>query len=189
MHPHWYSSSPEVQRKLISLFLRSLESPAPASPLSGHDSTHFESELTFTSPHDVAAVLRWGLRHLKLDTSSFGGSDRDWYKKFALAEQKGNYKAKAFTADLIPLLPNVNAELLVATLEVTSSLAAHSEHIGSSGSRLTKLIGLWLLSGKRTKSSDDFTSFYARWDTTGRILEHLFLARIRYEFITTAVLS
>jgi hypothetical protein len=30
------------------------------------------------------------------------------------------------------------------------------------------------------EDKDDWQSFYLRWECTGRMLEHLFLARIRY---------
>ncbi|KII90238.1 hypothetical protein PLICRDRAFT_40439 [Plicaturopsis crispa FD-325 SS-3] len=184
MHPHWYSASPDIQRKLISLFIQSLApnsrittlSPTPSSPASA-----FESEINFTrSPQDVAAVLRWGLRHLKLDGTGLGSHD-GWYEAFAEAERKAAYPLSAFSDSLVPLLPPVHVELLKTTLETVSSLAAHAEHNGISGSKLTKVLGLWLLTIDRSETSDDWKSFYARWERAGRILEHLFLARIRDE--------
>src|SRR6266404_1129846 len=74
MHPHWHSASPEVQHRLVSLYILSLASRGTnltASPTTPTPAT-FETELHYTrSPHDIAAVLRWGLRHLKLDGASF----------------------------------------------------------------------------------------------------------------------
>ncbi|KDR78009.1 hypothetical protein GALMADRAFT_138167 [Galerina marginata CBS 339.88] len=174
MHPHWYSASPEVQRRIISQFIRSLEakSPATASP--------FDSEMDFTSPHDVAAILRWGLRHLQLEGDSFG-TDDGWYKAFLDAEAEAEYPPKAFSEKLSPKLPPAHLALLTATLEIFSSLAAHSEANSTSGSKLSKIFGLWLLAARRVEDKDDWHSFYTRWERTGRMLEHLFLARIRDE--------
>ncbi|TRM60962.1 hypothetical protein BD626DRAFT_503341 [Schizophyllum amplum] len=177
MHPHWHSSSPEDQRRLISLFIHSLTlSPTPAA-------ASFESEVGYVrSPHDVAAVLRWGLRHLQLDGAAPDfGKESAWYSKFVTGEREGDYSPKAFQDILTPLLPDAHRELLMTILDVISSIAAHSEANGISGSKLSKFIGLWLLTTQRASEGDDFASFYARWERMGRILEHLFLARIREE--------
>lgn len=179
MHPRWHSASPEIQRRLISLFIRSLTAQRSAS-------TPFESELKFTrSPHDVAAVLRWGLRHLQLDGSSFGKDPAEWawYQTFSAEERAAAYPPKAFSEKLLPLLPEPHLDLLLATLEIESSLAAHAEHNSISGSKLSKFLGLWLLTANRAEVNDDWETFYARWERAGRILEHLFLARIRFVYL------
>ena len=183
MHPHWYSSSPEVQRRLISHFLNSLAPQSAISPLSPTLSSPisaFESEVNFTrDPHDIATVLRWGLRHLQLEGDNFG-TDDGWYKAFLDAESAAEYPPKAFSEKLAPNLPPAHLELLIATLEIFSSLAAHSEANSTNGSKLSKIFGLWLLTARRVEGKDDWRSFYSRWERTGRMLEHLFLARIRY---------
>ena len=188
MHPHWYSASLEVQHRLISLYILSLASnsaatAAPtATPTSLTTSATFESQLHYAhSPHDIAAVLRWGLRHLKLDGASFGRESGDWtwYNTFVAAERTGSFPSDAFSKSLIPQLPPSHAELLLATLDIISSLSAHGEANGCSGSRLSKFFGLWLLTAEHSLDGDDWTTFYDRWDRAGRILEHLFLARIR----------
>jgi Domain of unknown function (DUF1708) len=183
MHPHWYSASADLQRKLISLFIQSLPSDS-SKPASTSAVSAFESEVSFTrSPHDVAAVLRWGLRHLKLEGTSFGkeSAEWSWYTKFAEAEQQASYPPKAYSEKLVPELIPAHLELLSATLEVLSSLAAHAEANSISGSKLCKFLGFWLLSVQRSDVKDDWHTFYARWERAGRILEHLFLARIRFE--------
>jgi hypothetical protein len=82
MHPHWHSACPEVQHRIIFLYLLSLasnSSDATVSPTSPVATAAFESELHYArSLHDVAAVLRWGLRHVKLDGVSFGNESGDW---------------------------------------------------------------------------------------------------------------
>ncbi|KDQ52460.1 hypothetical protein JAAARDRAFT_61984 [Jaapia argillacea MUCL 33604] len=189
MHPHWYSASPDVQRKLISLFILSISPPTPtdtpSTPISPVVAkSAFESETADArSPHDVAAVLRWGLRHLRIEGDSFGKTSPNWlwYTTFLEAERKSAYPPKAFTNELIPLLPPAHAQLLSTLLDIISSLASHAETNGISGSKLTKFIGLWLLTASRTEHADDWNTFYARWERAGRILEHLFLARIRDE--------
>ena len=190
MHPHWHSASPEVQQRLISLYVLSLASTSrneknfPTSPTAP---ATFEYELQYTcSPHDVAAILRWGLRHLKLDGDSFGKESGDWtwYNTFAEAERTSSYAPDAFSKFLVPRLPTAHTELLLATLDIISSLSARGEVNGSSGSKLSKFFGLWLLTCENAMEGDDWSTFYDRWDRAGRILEHLFLARIRYVPVT-----
>ncbi|CCL98824.1 uncharacterized protein FIBRA_00829 [Fibroporia radiculosa] len=191
MHPHWYSASPETQRRLISLFILSLAPKSPIttlSPTPTSPSTIFNTELEYArSPHDIASVLRWALRHLHLEGDSFtGGSSTDqwqWYYSFADAERSSSYPDNAFSQILVPKLPPAHLQLLVATLEIVSSLAAHSERNGISGSKLSKILGLWMLAAHRTESEDDWATFYARWERAGRIFEHVFLAQIRDEMM------
>lgn len=169
-HPHWHSASPATQQRLILLFVQS-------------SATVFESEISSTrSPHDVAAVLRWAFRHLKLDSASFGNNPT-WYRDFFEAEKSGSYPPKSFSEILAPQLPPVNWQLLNATVELFSAVAAHAEANGVSGSKLSKLLGLWLLAPERSTSDHhDFLSFYDQWERQGRILEHLFLSYIRFVF-------
>ncbi|CDO69960.1 hypothetical protein BN946_scf184836.g34 [Trametes cinnabarina] len=187
MHPFWYSASPEVQRKLISLFILSLGPKSPISTLSPSPTSAlstFDTELEYTrSPHDIAAVLRWALRHLRLEGESFGRPNGQWkwYQTFAEAERASSYPMNAFSDALVPQLPPSHLQLLIATLDIVSSLAAHSEHNGISGSKLSKFFGLWLLTTKRSEQDDDWFSFYSRWERAGRILEHIFLAHTRDE--------
>lgn len=189
MHPHWHSASPDIQRKLISLFIHSLapkSRPAALSPTPAAAISTFEAELEYTrSPHDVAAVLRWGLRHLVLENNSFGkdvsAPEWVWYKSFFDAEKGASYPPKSFTELLLPKLPQAHIELLLATVDIISALASHAEANSISGSKLSKFLGLWLLTATRTEQTDNWTTFYARWERAGRILEHLFLARIREE--------
>ncbi|KAG6900189.1 hypothetical protein C0993_001705 [Termitomyces sp. T159_Od127] len=182
MHPHWYAASPEQQRRLISLFLRSLAPKGSIITLSATPSTiatAFNSEMSSTkSPYDVAAVLRWGLRHLQLEGTSFGKDD-NWYKTFFDAERSAGWPPNGYSSTLAPLLPTSHLELLTATLELFSSLAAHAEANGISGSKLSKFFGLWLLTVEHAQKDDDWSTFYARWERAGRMLEHLFLSRIR----------
>ncbi|SJL06939.1 uncharacterized protein ARMOST_10281 [Armillaria ostoyae] len=184
MHPHWYSADPQVQKRLISLFMHSLAPKSPITTLSptlSSPTSAFESEITSTrSPHDVAAVLRWGLRHLQLDGNSFG-KDQAWYKNFFNAESSSQYPLTAFEDGLVPQLPPAHLELLTATLDLFSSLAAHAEANSTSGSKVSKLLGLWLLDVARVEPSDTWSSFYARWERAGRMMEHIFLSNIRRE--------
>lgn len=196
MHPHWHSASPTVQRKLISLFILSL---APKSPITTLTPTAtalaaaFESELNYArSPHDVAAVLRWGLRHLKVDGGSFGkkeDSGFSWYDVFAESERNKSYPPKAFSELLVPELPPAHYELLLTTLDTIAALAARSEMNGVSGSRLSMFFGYYLLTGNKSDQAEDWHAFYAQWERAGRMLEHLFLAQIRSVFTAMAFRS
>ncbi|PSR71622.1 hypothetical protein PHLCEN_2v12475 [Hermanssonia centrifuga] len=193
MHPHWYSSSPDVQRKLVSLFILSLASKTQSpittlSPTPASLSQVFSSELEYTrSSHDIAAVLRWALRHLRLEGSSFGSakdageSEWAWYKTFTQAERDATYPPDAFSKKLVPLLPPAHLQLLTVSLDIISSLAAHAEGTGTSGSKLSMLFGLWLVAAQRTKVGEEWAEFYKRWERAGRVLEHLFLAHLREE--------
>ncbi|TCD59866.1 hypothetical protein EIP91_011275, partial [Steccherinum ochraceum] len=170
------------RRQSLQLSNHTPLAPSPDSP-----SRIFDSELTYTrSPHDIAAVLRWALRHLHLEGSSFASiSEGDdvwrWYTTFAEAERSANYPSNAFSQSLVPQLPSSHLQLLTTTLDVISSLAAHAETNGSSGSKLTKFFGLWLLTAQRALETDDWAAFYARWERAGRILEHTFLSYVRDE--------
>lgn len=198
---------------LISVFILSLAPSNPTNALSSTPSVSADalaasqSEPSYArSPHDVAAVLRWGLRHLKLEGNSFGrpalnptspstnthttssdvnnntftDDELSWYTSFSRAERSSNYPPTAFSQSLVPLLPEDHAELLVALLDVISSLAAHGEANGSSGAKFSMMIGLRLVAASRSKSRDGWVSFYERWEKVGRVLGHLLLARIRY---------
>jgi hypothetical protein len=186
MRPHWHSASPQLQRKLISLFILSLAQKSPETTLapSTSPSAAFNSELEYTrSVHDIAAVFRWALRHLKLEGTSFGSSSSpdewSWYNNFSEAERKSAYDPRAFTTKLVPEIPSTHATLLIPILDIISSLAAHAEANGYSGSKLSKYFGFWLLTARRAAGTEDWNSFYTRWEVSGRMLEHLFLSWLR----------
>ena len=186
MRPHWHSASPQLQRKLISFFILSLaqKSPEATLPSSTSPSAPFNSELEYTrSVHDIAAVFRWALRHLKLEGNSFGSSSSadewSWYHDFCEAERKTDHDPRAFTTKLVPHIPSTHIKLLLPVLDVFSSLAAHAEANGYSGSKLTKYFGFWLLTARRSVGTEDWKSFYNRWEVSGRMFEHLFLTWLR----------
>ena len=186
MRPHWHSASPQLQRKLISLFILSLAQKSTETTLapSTSPSAAFDSELEYTrSVHDIAAVFRWALRHLKLEGDSFGSSpsadEWSWYNDFCEAERKSAYDPRAFTTKFVPEIPSAHTALLVPTLDIISSLAAHAEANGYSGSKLAKYFGFWLLTARGAVGTEDWNSFYARWEVSGRMLEHLFLSWLR----------
>ena len=186
MRPHWHSASPHLQRKLISLFILSLAQKSPETTLVPSTSllSVFDSELEYTrSVHDIAAVFRWALRHLKLEGASFGSSpssdEWSWYNKFNEAERKSSYDPRVFTTKLVPELLSIHTQLLIPILDIISSLAAHAEANGYSGSKLSKYFGFWLLTAHRGAGTEDWNSFYTRWEASGRMLEHLFLSWLR----------
>ncbi|TFY79394.1 hypothetical protein EWM64_g4618, partial [Hericium alpestre] len=66
MHPHWYSASPDVQRKLISLYIHSLapnSPPTTLSPNSAVSDSAFQSELAYLDGDafgkDTAESAEW----------------------------------------------------------------------------------------------------------------------------------
>lgn len=170
MHPHWHSASPAIQRRIIALFVHSIApattSTTPATPSTPASATAaFASELDYTrSPHDVAAVFRWALRHLKLDGGTFDGRSVStssavlgpggtswlaWYDAFAANERADSYPPQAFNDILLPKLPRSHVDILLATTGLISSLSAHSEINGVSGSKLAMVLGHYLLTGNR----------------------------------------
>ena len=199
MHPHWHSASPGVQRKLISLYVLALGARAPGpittlTPTPASPSTLFTAELEYTrSPHDIAGVLRWAIRHLRLEGSSFGKTSADdewaWYVDFATRERDGGYAPTAFSQILVPSLPEAHLQLLNAVLDIFSSMAAHAEATGVSGSKLSMILGLWLLTNQRVAVGEDWAAFYKRWERAGRMLEHLFLAHVRYVALSLSLYS
>lgn len=194
MRPHWFASprQQEAQLQLINRFLQTLSGSQTNGVATSSTSSPatFESELRYTrDPHDVAAVLRWGLRHLQLDGNSFGSTpSADWYRSFVDSERSGSYPFKAFDDFLVPLLPELHARLLCAILELVSSLAAHSEENGISGNKLSKVLGWWIVSSRNVQGLG-WHEFYAQWDAAARQFEHLFLAYIRYAFLSVITLA
>lgn len=184
MRPHWFASprQQEIQLKLIHRFLQTLSSQTNGSLSSPSPSltAAFESELQYSrDPHDIAAVLRWGLRHLQLEGNSFGSSNAgEWYRTFVESERSGSYPPKAFEDILVPLLPASHTQLLRTILDLVSSLAAHSEENGISGNKLSKVLGWWIVSSRDVQGVG-WLEFYAQWEAAAREFEHLFLAYIR----------
>jgi len=180
MHPHWYSASPEFQKKLVSLFLTSLA----ADPTNRPSESLFETELYYSrNPHDVVAVLRWAFRHLELECDSLasdGSPGLAWYTSFAESEQAKSYPIDAFDSILLPLIRPVHVDLLMATMELFSSLSAHAEMNSASSSKLSMLFGQNLLTGNVTSNIKDWASFYEQWNKSGRALELVFLSYLRY---------
>lgn len=131
MHPHWHSESPVVQRKLLSLFLLSLE-PKPVittlMPTPTSTASAFETELNYTrSLHDITAILRWGLRHLELQDGIFGKDDNipyAWYDSFAEFERGNGFPPKAFTQHLRSVLPPPPLRVINGHLEYNISLGS-----------------------------------------------------------------
>lgn len=139
--PHWHSASQDQQRKLITLFLQSIANTTTLPPPPSTSLEKFEAQLQTASPHDVADVLKWGLRHLQLENQSFplvASSDEwGWYRTFAEAENAAGFPPTAYTDLLLPLLPPAHQELLSTFLDIGTSVAAHAEANGVSGKQVT----------------------------------------------------
>ena len=137
--PHWHSASQDQQYKLINLFLQSIANSTALPPSPGASLEKFEAHLQTASPHDIADVLKWGLRHLQLENQSFptatSSDEWGWYKVFAEAERAAGFPPNAYTDLLLPLLPPAHQELLSTFLDIGTSVAAHAETNGVSGER------------------------------------------------------
>ena len=139
--PHWHSASQDRQRKLITLFLQAIANTTTLPPPPSTSLEKFEAQLHTASPHDVADVLKWGLRHLQLENHSFpiaiSPDEWGWYKSFAEAERAAGFPSTAYTDLLLPLLPAAHQELLSTFLDISTSVAAHAEANGVSGEQVT----------------------------------------------------
>ncbi|KAL5478858.1 hypothetical protein ACEPAI_2135 [Sanghuangporus weigelae] len=188
MHPHWYSASPAVQRRIISLFLSSLTASSEAAVSAA---SSFDSELEFArSPHDVAAVFRWALRHLRLEGDAFDNDNSPslaWYDSFKEKEKASEYPRTAYSDLLLPAVKPSHVELLDSTLSLVSRLASHSEWNGTSGSKLSMSFGHYLLTENQVDGIEDWVSFYSHWERAGRALEHIFLSSLRDEDAKTGI--
>lgn len=178
MHPHWHAASSSHQQRLISLFF--------SGPTTG-EAIKFEQEINASKVHDVAAVLRWGLRHLQLQ------STKVWYDSFVKAEQDAGFPLDAFSTLLPPLLEAQGYyELLRETLGLLGSLVAHAERNGVGGARVARGVGgLALGSSLSTISlslpqAQAFTKAYENWDNSAQMAERLFLASLRYVSTSTS---
>lgn len=135
----WHAQSQSKQRKLLVLFLTALDK----SPKLGPDNQEiaptpleiFETTLRDASPHDVAELFKWGIRHFKFEGSSFGSSSEEygWYTTFATNEKSASYPQDAYSQILLPLLPDKHQELLNVLFDASVSIAAYSEANGLSG--------------------------------------------------------
>jgi len=147
--PHWHSALQDQQRKLITLFLQSIANTTTLPPPPGTSLEKFEAQLQTASPHDVADVLKWGLRHLQLENQSFPTATSPdgwgWYKTFAQAERAADFPPAAYSDLLLPLLPPAHQELLSTFLDIGTSVAAHAETNGVSGQWVTiTQYAIWL---------------------------------------------
>ena len=96
---------------------------------------NFENELNRASPHDVAELFKWAIRHFRLEGASFGSSSDEygWYKSFAEGERMASFPPDAYSTILGPLLPLNHLELLNVIFNFVSSVASHAETNGVSG--------------------------------------------------------
>lgn len=120
------------------LFLQTLSvkaAPASDEPKPDPAVEAFEDQLKYASPHDVAELFKWAIRHFNLGAPSFGTSSDEygWYKNFAESEQAAGYPPDAYTTILGPLLPANHLELLNAIFNFASSVASYAEVNGVSG--------------------------------------------------------
>lgn len=185
-HPHWLSVSRSSQRELISRYIATLPSASSTSSQDIFQSTLEEAQLT-----DVAAILKWGLRRMKLEGGNFGGAEAStaksdgwgWYTNFAEAERMSSFPEDAFSKQLLPLLPPSHVDLLKDLLDLLSSVAAHAQGNGMFNTKLCKVLAWWVVCSRKwsvqNESKDTWTDFYDAWDRASRILEHIMLAYLR----------
>ncbi|GAK67429.1 uncharacterized protein PAN0_018c5656 [Moesziomyces antarcticus] len=164
--------------------------PAPAADHHAKASVardELDKELRYAAPHDVVAVMKWGLRHLRLRCADFDSKDADeWYEVFAAAERAAAYPARAIADLLHPKLPIATAELLSETLDLMASVAAHSSTNHMPAAQICKVLGFWLFGrigvAHPPPTVDELVDAVNR---AAGVAEHLLLAHIRSQAAVT----
>ncbi|KAJ1570365.1 hypothetical protein NDA12_003818 [Ustilago hordei] len=146
-----------------------------------------DKELRYASPHDIVSVLKWGLRHMRLQCSDFNCKSSDeWYDCFCSLERESRYQPRAIADFLHPKLPQATAELLSETLDLVASVAAHSSSNHMSASALCKSLGFWLLGRIGVAHPPPtFDELKETVDKASAMVEHLLLAHIRSQAAVT----
>ncbi|PWY97929.1 hypothetical protein BCV70DRAFT_202417 [Testicularia cyperi] len=150
-------------------------------------SEELDKELRYASVHEVVAVMKWGLRHLRLLPGDFHSKDADeWYDMFVIAERESGYHARAIADLLHPRLPQETAELLSEVIDLLASVAAHSTSNHMPAATLCKVLGFWLFGRIGVAHPPPvFDELREATDKAARIAEHLLLAHIRSQAAVT----
>ena len=146
-----------------------------------------EKEIRYASPHDAAAMLKWGLRHMRVRNTDFNSPDEHgWYDNFVKAERASQYHPRAIADLLHPNLPLETAELLSEVLELMATVASHRTANHMPASYICRVLGFWLLGRIGVAHPPPtFDEFHKVWEKSSAILEHLLLAHIRSQAAVT----
>lgn len=146
-----------------------------------------DKELRYASPHDIASVMKWGLRHMRMRTSDFSSKDTDeWYDVFVAAERESGYHARAIADLLHPKLPQATAELLSEVLDLMASVAAHASSNHMPASALCRMLGFWILGRIGVAHPPPTVSeLVDAVNKAAAMAEHLLLAHIRSQAAVT----
>ncbi|SPC66483.1 uncharacterized protein UHOD_08604 [Ustilago sp. UG-2017b] len=146
-----------------------------------------DKELRYASPHDIVSVLKWGLRHMRVQCSDFNCKSSDeWYDCFYSLECESRYQPRAIADFLHLKLPQATAELLSETLDLMASVAAHSSSNHMPASALCKSLGFWLLGRIGVAHPPPtFDELKETMDKASAMVEHLLLAHIRSQAAVT----
>ncbi|GAC76288.1 hypothetical protein PANT_20c00043 [Moesziomyces antarcticus T-34] len=189
IHPSTYMAVfPILPDDALDRFGRN--APAPAADHNAKASVardELDKELRYAAPHDVVAVMKWGLRHLRLRCADFDSKDADeWYDGFAAAERAAAYPARAIADLLHPKLPIATAELLSEMLDLMASVAAHSSTNHMPAAQICKVLGFWLFGrigvAHPPPTVDELVDAVNR---AAGVAEHLLLAHIRSQAAVT----
>lgn len=171
----------------------------------------FSAETRFADPHDLAAVIKWGLARLgrvypvPVPSAEHTGGPRraggdgahddtvlvhqrgflesDVYQTWAAQERQAGYPKEAFSA-FLDGLPSSSAALLVAVLSLLSSTTSYSLKNGMTPSRLARLLGPLIFGLPEDENFDKTYDVYVR---ASNATEHLLLAYIRDTGTTEAL--
>ncbi|KAM0786251.1 hypothetical protein ACM66B_007050 [Microbotryomycetes sp. NB124-2] len=130
----------------------------------------FRKELAVSGIHDVVGVLKWGLRHLKLE-KPFGGTSRyslDWYHAFLSTSASLQHPMNAFNTILLPKLPPESQAFLVATLDLAQAVSAYSEKNAMSPRKFSRTIGLYVFGlAQRDRQWSSWQELHGVWQEAG----------------------
>ncbi|BGO95255.1 hypothetical protein NBRC10512_002595 [Rhodotorula toruloides] len=191
--PFRAAESLPAQRKLCLLFLDYMAefdaAPSSSDSIRGSEASKavllhaFKEELRYANVHDVAAVLRWGLRHFS-SSPSFSGSPTpsvDWYTSFLRRSSSfsPSHPPHSFSAFLLPSLPPASQALLLSTLTLLQAVAANAQHNAMTARRLCRSFGIYLFGMSPSSGSSSFDDLYNAWREAGDALEGCLKAFLR----------
>ncbi|KAK4049936.1 hypothetical protein OIV83_003760 [Microbotryomycetes sp. JL201] len=142
----------------------------------------FRKELAGSGIHDVVGVLKWGLRHLKLD-KPFGGTSKfslAWYHSFLSTSASLQHPTNAFNTILLPKLPPESQAFLTAVLDLAQAVSAYSEKNAMSPRKLCRTVGMYVFGlAPRDRQWSSWSELHGVWQEAGDALEGCLRAYLR----------
>lgn len=131
----------------------------------------------------VVALLKWGLRRLRLKATDFYAVSSEplkWYDSFVQKEKAASYPKQAYSDLLLPKLPSATGKFLSSLLDLMTTVSAHHVANAMPASRLCKTLGYWIVGRIGVDHPPhSFDEVVKAWSRASAVTEHLFLAFTR----------